>query len=152
MTTEPAVIERELHIDARPEIVFAYFTDPERMTRWMGTEAQLDPRAGGGFRCNVTGNDVAVGEYVEVTPYSRIVFTWGWEGDNPLTPGSSTIEVTLAEEGDGTLLRFVHRDLPAEAVGPHADGWTHFLDRLAVAAAGGDPGPDPWVDSPPGGE
>ena len=150
MTTEPAVIERELHIDARPEIVFAYFTDPERLTRWMGTEAQLDPRPGGGFRCNVTGHDIAAGEYVEVTPYSRVVFTWGWEGDNPITPGSTTIEVTLAEDGDGTLLRFVHRDLPAEAVEPHADGWTHFLDRLAIAAAGGDPGPDPWVDDPPG--
>lgn len=145
MPTEPAVIERELHIDARPEIVFAYFTDPERLTRWMGMEAQLDARPGGGFRCKVNENDIAAGEYVEVTPYSRVVFTWGWEGENPVPPGSSTIEVTLAEDGDGTLLRFVHRDLPAEALGPHTEGWTHFLDRLAVAAAGGDPGPDPWA-------
>ena len=47
--------------------------------------------------------------------------------------------------GDGTLLRFTHRDLPnADAVASHAHGWDHYLERLALAAAGGDPGTDPW--------
>ena len=41
------VLERELHIAARPEIVFAFFTDPAKMIRWMGKQATLDPRPGG---------------------------------------------------------------------------------------------------------
>jgi hypothetical protein len=43
---------------------------------------------------------------------------------------------------DGTLLRLVHTGLPLPAVDLHRDGWNHFLDRLGVRAAGGDPGPD----------
>ena len=49
-------------------------------------------------------------------------------------------------EGGGTRLHFVHRDLPSEsAAESHAVGWDHYLSRLEVAAAGGDPGEDPWL-------
>jgi hypothetical protein len=61
-------------------------------------------------------------------------------------PGSSTIEVELTPEGEGTSLRFVHRDLPnTESVESHAHGWDHYLPRLEIVAAGGDPGEDPWL-------
>jgi hypothetical protein len=50
-------------------------------------------------------------------------------------------------DGDGTTLRFVHRDLPStEAAQSHAHGWDHYLERLRIAAAGGDAGRDPWLD------
>ncbi len=62
-------------------------------------------------------------------------------------PGSTTIEIDLEPQGDGTHLRFVHRDLPsAEATQSHAHGWAHYLERLVAAAAGDDPGRDPWLD------
>lgn len=51
----------------------------------------------------------------------------------------------LRADGHGTLLELAHRDLPPEDIPQHGTGWRHFLDRLAVAAAGGDPGPDPWA-------
>ena len=92
------------------------------------------------------------GEFVELDPPRRLVFTFGWEpepgaeGPNPVPPGSSTVEIELAPDGDGTRLRFTHRDLPnAEAVESHGHGWDHYLQRLAVAAGGGDPGSDPWL-------
>jgi uncharacterized protein YndB with AHSA1/START domain len=85
---------------------------------------------------------VAVGEYVEVDPPHRIVFTWGWEGNEHVPPGSSTVEVTLTAVADGTLLRLVHRDLPGPAVAEHLDGWKHYFARLAVVATGEDPGTD----------
>jgi uncharacterized protein YndB with AHSA1/START domain len=44
---ETSVVEHEVRVAARPETVFAYFTDPARMVRWMGAEALLDPRPGG---------------------------------------------------------------------------------------------------------
>ena len=86
MTTGPeqalpeGVIELERRIAAPPATVFAYFTDPERYLLWQGVAAELDPRPGGVFR--VTQNDsgyIARGEYLEVEPPTRVVFTWGWE-------------------------------------------------------------------------
>jgi hypothetical protein len=59
--------------------------------------------------------------------------------------------IDLATYGDGTSLHFVHKDLPsADAVASHTHGWDHFLPRLEIAAAGGDPGEAPWVANPPG--
>lgn len=139
-------IEVEVRIAARPEIVFSFFIDPAKMMRWKGISASLDPRPGGIYRVDINGRDVARGEYLEVAPYSRVVFTWGWEGEgSPLPPGSSTVEVTLIPDGDGTLVRLRHRGLPLDQRDSHAEGWNHYLPRLAIAAAGGDPGPDPWA-------
>jgi len=137
-----SAIEREIRVEARPETVFEFFTDPEKMTRWMGREAEIDPRPGGAYRIDIVGH-VAVGEYVEIDPPQRVVFTWGWEGGGRLVgPGATIVEVTFEPDAGGTIVRFVHRDLPEDQVAPHAHGWDHYLPRLAVAAGGGDPGPD----------
>ena len=137
-------VEREVRVAARPETVFQFFTDPAKMVLWKGTEAQLEARPGGIYRVNVTGQEVARGEYLEVVPFSRIVFTWGWES-GPVLPGSTTVEVTLIPDGEGTLVRLRHSGLIGDAVQGHTEGWEHYLPRLAIAAAGGDAGPDPWV-------
>jgi uncharacterized protein YndB with AHSA1/START domain len=146
--TNPDVdfVEKEVRIAARPEVVFEFFTDPVKMVRWKGVDAMLDPVPGGTYRVNVTGKEVALGEYVEIVPYSRIVLTWGWEG-SPIAPGSTRVEVTFTPDGDGTILKLRHSGLAGEAAMQHAEGWDHFLPRLALAAAGEDPGPDPWVES-----
>jgi len=60
-------------------------------------------------------------------------------------PGSSTVEIELEADGDATIVRLAHRDLPAETVESHAHGWEHYLERLRLAGAGTDRGPDPWV-------
>ena len=73
-------VVREVRIAARPETVFSFFTDRDKMVRWKGTDATLEPWPGGVYRVNVTGRDVARGEYIEVVPNSRVVFTWGWGG------------------------------------------------------------------------
>ena len=142
------VYEREVRIAARPEVVFQFFLDPAKIVRWKGTEAALDPRPGGIYRVNVTGHDIARGEYLEIVPHSRIVFTWGWE-EGPIAPGSTTVEVTLTPSGDGTIVRLRHSGLSGEALLQHKEGWEHYLARLTLAAAGEDPGPDPWVSQPP---
>ncbi len=145
---DASAITREIRIAARPETVFAFFTDPTKMVRWKGQNATLDPRPGGIYRVEINDRHIARGAYVELVPNRRVVFSWGWEGQgNPVPPGSSTVEVTLVPDGDGTILRLVHRDLPAEERGPHTQGWEHYLGRLTTAADGGDPGPDPWATS-----
>ena len=135
LTADEHRIEREIRIAASPATVFRYLVDPERMTRWMGRTAELDPRPGGRFRVDYNGADIAAGSYVEVDEPHRVVFTWGWEAPgDPVPPGASTVEVTLTADGDGTVLRLVHRDLPTEAAADsHAEGWDHFLARLASA-------------------
>ena len=145
-TTETTTVERTISIDASPETVWEFFVDPEKMTRWMGMKAELDPTSGGIYRCDVIPGHTARGEFVELDRPHRVVFTWGWENESGVPPGTSTIEVELTPEGDGTSLRFVHRDLPsAESTASHAHGWDHYLPRLEVAAGGGDPGEDPWL-------
>ena len=145
-TTETTSIERTISIAASPETVWEFFVDPDKLIRWKGMRADLDPRPGGVYRCEVIPGHTARGEYVELDPPRRLVFTWGWENESGVPPGASTIEVELTPEGEGTSLHFVHRDLPnAESVESHAHGWDHYLPRLELAAAGGDPGEDPWL-------
>jgi uncharacterized protein YndB with AHSA1/START domain len=142
--TEP--LRHEVAIAAPPETVFAFFTDPSRMVEWMGVAAILDPRPGGTFRVEANGRDVVLGEYLEVDPPRRIVFTWGFEGtERALGAGATRVEVTLEADGDGTRLTLRHHDLPEGARAAHGQGWTHYLARLAPAAAGEPPGRDPWI-------
>ena len=139
-------VVREVRIAARPETIFPFFTDQAKMVRWKGTMSTLDPRPGGVYRVDVTGRDVARGEYVEVVPNTRVVFTWGWEAEgSPVPPGSSTVEISLIPDGDGTIVRLRHLGLPTDQRDPHAEGWDHYLPRLTIAATGQDPGADPWV-------
>jgi uncharacterized protein YndB with AHSA1/START domain len=146
-TTQGLSVTREVRIAASPETVFPFFTEPDKLTAWMGVKAELDPQPGGIYRVHVSEAWVARGEFVAVEPFGRVVFTWGWEGGAVgLLPGASLIEVTLEPDGDATIVRFTHSGLPdGEALSAHTDGWEHFLARLAIAAAGGDPGPDPWA-------
>jgi uncharacterized protein YndB with AHSA1/START domain len=139
-----AELVREIVVDARPETIFEFFTVPEKHVEWEGTQAELDPRPGGVYRVLVAGAYQLAGEYVEVSPPDRIVFTVGWDVEgNPIRPGSTTVEITLHPDGDKTLVRLAHRGLPDEdAAEQHGHGWEHYLGRLAVAAAGGDAGPD----------
>jgi uncharacterized protein YndB with AHSA1/START domain len=171
-TPRKTSVEHEFTVAARPETVFAYFTDPVRMVEWMGAEATLDPRPGGicriGFQPTQPAADlldaafagehggatrpaepysarVMLGQFVEVDPYRRISFTWGWEGElYAMPPQSTAVEVSFRPDGESTVVRLVHRRVPAAATPIHRAGWEHYLPRLAVAAAGGNPGSDPW--------
>jgi uncharacterized protein YndB with AHSA1/START domain len=166
---ETSALEYEIEVAASPQTVFAFFTDPAKMVRWMGTQATLDPRPGGicriefqpleakvddfrallgapelpGRRGDLRG--VMTGEFLEVEPHRRIVLTWGWELEVlAVPPQSSAVEISFDRDGEGTIVRLVHRRLPAVAESFHRAGWEHFLPRLSVAAGGGDPGRDPW--------
>jgi uncharacterized protein YndB with AHSA1/START domain len=168
---ETSVVEHEIRVAAPPETVFAYFTDPVKMVQWMGADARLDPRPGGVCRiafqpsrasAEVTSAalgggpetaerierdpaGVMLGEFVEVDPPRRIALTWGWEQELLATPPQSTsVEVSFIPDGEDTIVRLAHRRLPAASVAFHRTGWQHYLARLATAAAGGDPGHDPW--------
>ena len=142
--TEPDVLEVTVHIDASPETVFPYFTDPDRYVEWMGARATLDPVPGGSYHVHVRDGIEAAGEFVDVDPPKRIVFTWGWTAHQTVPPGSTQVVVTLEEEDGGTRVVLRHYGLPSDAQwAHHRTGWQMYLGRLGIRAAGGDPGPDP---------
>ena len=137
-------LEVTTHIAAPPEQVWPYLTDPARYALWMGTDVTLSPTPGGLYKVHMREGIEAEGEFVEIDPPHRLVFTWGWH-DNPVVPpGSTSVEVTLEATEDGTLVRLTHHGLPdPESVAHHRQGWETYLPRLAVVATGGDPGTDP---------
>ena len=141
---ESLVVRRETHIAAPAATVFAFLTDPEKIIRWMGTEATMEAHPGGLYLINGVGARSARGAFREVVPVHRLAYSFGWEGDELVAPGSSLIEIDLIDQDDGgTLLRMTHTGLPdAEQCVRHGQGWAHYFARLAAAAAGGDPGPD----------
>jgi uncharacterized protein YndB with AHSA1/START domain len=138
----------ELDLPAPIEEVFRHLTDPAAMIRWMGQHATLDPAVGGAFEVDINGIPVR-GHYLEIDPPRRVVVSWGVAGNSDLPPGATQVEFTLTPTADGTRLRLVHSKLPASQAPMHATGWNHFLPRLTLAAAGTDPGPDPWNQADP---
>ena len=137
-----------VHIAADPERVFDYFTKPAAILRWMGDYAVLDPHPGGQFTLDINGVPVR-GRYLAVDRPHRLVLSWGHAGSDRLPPGASTVEITFAPDDGGTTVTVVHSGLPAADAEQHCLGWAHFLDRLLIAAGGGDPGPRPWAQAPP---
>jgi uncharacterized protein YndB with AHSA1/START domain len=140
---EALMVRSETRIAAPPATVFAFLTDPEKILRWMGTEATVEPHVGGIYLLNVSGRRMARGRFTEVIPVHRLAYSFGWEGSDIVPPESSLIEIDLVDEGGGTLVRLAHSGLPnAQERDDHAKGWAYYLGRLGVAAPGGDPGPD----------
>jgi uncharacterized protein YndB with AHSA1/START domain len=135
-------LDLEVFIAASPPTVWQFWVDPERMCEWWGIKAELDPHPGGIYRVTM-GDDgpVMSGAYVELEPYERLVFLFGWEdGRHSMAPSSTRVEVTLTPEGHGTRVILRHLELPTtEAIDQHQQGWVHFLGELArvvVPAAG----------------
>lgn len=140
---EALLVQREIQLAAPPATVFALLTDPEKILRWIGTEAEMEPHPGGIYLLNVGGKSRARGRFTEVVPVHRLAYSFGWDDNEKVPPGSSLIEIDLLDKEGGTLLRMTQSGLPdAKEVAAHEKGWTHYFGRLETAAAGGDPGPD----------
>jgi uncharacterized protein YndB with AHSA1/START domain len=151
-------VEVTIHVPAAPADVFPYLTEPARYVRWMGGEARLEPVPGGVYRVAMPDGFAAAGTFTAVTRPRLVAFTWGFADDEAashtkgdeassagaMPAGSTRVTVTLQDENGGTRLTLRHEDLPSEELrAGHEVAWNTYLPRLAVAAAGGDPGPDP---------
>ena len=159
--SEIAPVEVTMHVPAAPDDVFRYFTDPARYVQWMGSEAELDPVPGGVYRVRMPDGFAAAGQFLEVNRPRLVVFSWGFADDQAasltknkegepggagaMPAGSTQVTVTLLEEEDGgTRLTLRHENLPSDSLREgHDIAWRTYLPRLAVRAAGRDPGPDP---------
>jgi uncharacterized protein YndB with AHSA1/START domain len=131
-------IERQL--PASVEEVFAAWTDPQAMARWLSptgqAEVEAEVRVDGRFRVVMIGEDMRLehtGRYLVVDPPRRLSFTWRspYTGDEP-----SVVTVILTPQGKTTHLVLAHEQLPEETVASHAGGWGSILARLAAVLAG----------------
>ena len=139
---DPIVFERV--IDATVDEAFALFTEPERLRRWQAVSASVDLRVGGDYRYTVVPGSIAYGTFTEIEPGKRLVYTWGWKGDDMPPPSASSISVEFEPLGEQTKVTMTHSGLDEEAAKNHSVGWTHFFERLGDAAANGDAGLNAW--------
>jgi uncharacterized protein YndB with AHSA1/START domain len=141
------IVERTIDIDADPTTVYEHFVDHDRFVQWMAPHARIEPRPGGSIRWTHHNGDSCEGQFVELVPGRRIVFTYGWDRpDVEVPPGSTTVEISLTPTASGTRLHLIHRGLAGPMADAHHGGWGNYLGRLAATAEGRDPGPDPLAD------
>jgi uncharacterized protein YndB with AHSA1/START domain len=144
MTTKsPDKISLEIKrfINAPRSRVYAAWTDPAQLKQWWGPEGVqtrnfvADARVGGKYRwdlLNQEGEEMSVfGEYRELVPGKKIVFTWKWDEDEVWENRSSVVTVELSDRDGGTELCLIHEQLPsAESRDRHNEGWNSVLDRF----------------------
>lgn len=149
--TQCVTVQRDLVVAAPVDTIWDLLTDAGQATRWMGLTATFDLVVGGSYRNEVVPGFVAVGEFIDIDPPHQLAHTWGWEPDESgvVPAGSTIVDIELVPTDVNTCVRLIHRGLPDVAsAGTHSQGWGHYLPRLAAAAAGRTPGPDPWLTDP----
>ena len=146
---EYASIEREIHVDASPEVVFEVVSSPEHLKQWWPDEAEIEPAAG------ATGRIVfhrAAPEEAQVVPIMvvaaqpprRFSFRWVYEaGAVPGPSNSLLVTFDLEPSGEGTRVRMTETgfrergwDIAVleEAYQDHVTGWDFYLPRIAERA------------------
>lgn len=136
----------EKTLTAPPEAVFDALTDPEQLQQWFGpssmlptTQCSVDLRDGGGYSITMTmrdGSEVTVsGTYLEVSPHSRLRFTWTWdEKDEDM---KTEVTISLTPHGEGTHMVLNHTGFRTEEDrAEHNSGWISVLNRMAQHCAG----------------
>jgi uncharacterized protein YndB with AHSA1/START domain len=144
------VIEREVLIEAPPEVVWRTITEPDKMSQWFADRVDLvvEPGAHGYMQFGDQGGPVVV---ETVDPPARFSFRWNHpRGEEPVAGNSMLVEFTLTPEGDErTRLRVAESGHELRAwpdaekqryAGEHRDGWVDYLDRLARTLAKGQSG------------
>ncbi|MEU4245214.1 SRPBCC domain-containing protein [Actinoplanes sp. NPDC026619] len=130
-------IEREIHIEATPEVVYQVISTPEHLREWWPDEADLTPAPGAEGTITFGESKIVPLTVVEADPPRRFSFHWAFP--NPLK-----VTFDLIPSGAGTLVRFSEtgfREKGWEAAvleewyTDHARGWDHFLPRLVAYAA-----------------
>ncbi|MQA07153.1 MAG: polyketide cyclase [Pseudonocardiaceae bacterium] len=143
-------IEREIHVEAGPEVVYEVISMPEHLREWWPDEAELEPVPGSGGVISFGDRSTPEAKVVPLTvveadPPRRFSFRWGYdEGEAATSANSLLVTFELVPSGAGTLLRFIEsgfREKGWEAAvleekyREHASAWDHFLPRLVAYVA-----------------
>jgi uncharacterized protein YndB with AHSA1/START domain len=138
---DKASLEVKRVINAPRDRVYAAWTDPAQLRQWFGPEnvqthnLVADTRVGGKFQwdlINPEGEEMTVaGEYRELQPGRKVVFTWQWQDDEDWERRESIVTVEFSDCDGGTEVRLIHEQLPSEeSRDRHSEGWTSLLKKL----------------------
>ena len=132
--------------DAPASLLFALWSDVAHFQKWMGPEgfdcpeAEIDFRVGGKYRGMIRSKDHGDnwfgGEYREIEPPTRLVFTWMWD-EGPSGEVETLVTITFREHGDGQTTMTFHQTpfISVERRDAHIGGWTSLFNKLAAYAA-----------------
>jgi uncharacterized protein YndB with AHSA1/START domain len=138
----PAITLRlSRRFSAPREKVFRAWTQPEALKKWWcpggwaPAEIEVDLRVGGSYRIGMRrlpgGSPVYVrGEFLEVRPPERLVYTWRWDG---ALAGLRETRVTVEflDAGEATEVVLTHEHFPdPQAWHQHRHGWIAACDRM----------------------
>ena len=141
---EFGVIEREIFVEAAPEVVFEVVSSPEHLREWWPDEARYEP-APGAVGEIVFGDPGAGGQVVSFTvvdavPPKSFSFRWTHPAGEVAAEGNSLlVTFELTPSGAGTQVRMTEtgfREMGWEVAvleqqyQEHVAGWRHFLPRL----------------------
>lgn len=145
---ELGTIEREIYVEASPEIVFDVVSDPRHVQQWWPDEARYEAVVGSSGEIlfgSAAGDKVELLTVVEMRPPSLFSFRWTHPAGSEAAEGNSLlVTFELVARGGGTLVRFREtgfRERGWEAAVleatylDHVAGWDHFLPRLRAYAA-----------------
>jgi len=149
-TIEHGTIEREIHVEASPEVVFEVVTSPEHLRQWWPDEAVVDPTPGAegelvfGDRASPDAQIPKI-TVVDAEPPRLFSFRWIYPEDEAAAPGNSLlVTFELGPSDGGTLVRMTEsgfREKGWEAAvleehyRDHSAGWDHFIPRLGEYVA-----------------
>jgi len=138
-------------LDAPADKLFRLWTDPSRMNEWFCpkpwtvSKAELDVRPGGACNITMQGPNGEVmpnpGQYLEIVPNRKIVFTDAFTGDWRPKDGAPFMVATVTFEPEGNKTRYIavcrhwtEVDMKRhEEMGFHP-GWDVVADQLEALA------------------
>jgi uncharacterized protein YndB with AHSA1/START domain len=147
---EMGSIEREIHIDASPEIVFEVITSPQHVREWWGgAETDVAPHEGrvSEIAWGKDSADPHIEHLTVVDVDAPRFFSFRWVADGAVATAGNSLLVTfeLTPDGSGTLLRMTESGFREkgweaavleEAYADHVRGWDLFIPSLGAYAAG----------------
>jgi len=133
-------LEMKRVLPAAPSVVFAAFSDPDKVAKWWGPEdltvpsLEFDPRVGASYRLEMQppGGDpfYLTGEFREVDPPVRLAFTFVYEDPDP-DDVDTLVELSFRDLGESTEVVFTQGPFGTAARRAlHRDGWTDSFDKL----------------------
>jgi uncharacterized protein YndB with AHSA1/START domain len=144
---ELGTIEREVHVEASPEIVFEVVSSPDHMREWWnGIETDVSPTPGSTAEI-AWGRDTAEPHVDQITvvdaePYRLFSFRWVYEGAGVPTPANSLlVTFELVPTNGGTLIRMTESGFREKgweiaeleaAYADHSNGWDIFVPSLGA--------------------
>ena len=152
-------VEREILVEASPEVLWGVITEPEQISRWFSDDADVEGRAGvdgaltwrpGGRGGDKDSDTIVPIRVVEAEPFRRFSFRWNHPaGRGPDESNSALVEFSLTEEANGTRLRVLESGIDAVThdeqgkaryLEEHERGWAKHLGELVDYVSAKPPG------------